>query len=1517
MNQIYDPSRSAAIVGIGLRFPGGLSSTEEFWRFLMDGGDAITEIPADRMDMGRLYDPTPAKAGHITTRFGGFLEDIDRFDARFFGIAPREAESMDPGQRLVLETAWEAIEDAGLDAAQLRDRPVGVFVGQWVSDFEARLLRHEEAMDFRKTSGSGRYATPGRLSYCLGLQGPSLSIDTACASSLTAVHLALQSLRSGESEMAFAAGVNIILSPHITIGFSQSRMMAPDGRCKFGDAGGDGYVRSEGAGMLLLKRLDRALADGDRIHAVVRGSAVNNDGRSGQSFGTPGRGGQEQLLRSALADAGAEARQISYVEAHGTGTRKGDPVELGAIGEIVGDRREGKLLVGSVKTNIGHTEGAAGLAGLIKTALILKHGKVPPSLHLETPNPEVDWDGMSVAIPKIRQTLPESETGWLAGVNSFGIAGSNSHVVLQSPPAPNMTRGNSHCVLTGFKLVLPISAQTGSGLQALAGRYLEATERAGDAELAKICAAASQHRTGLMERAVLGGFGSEGVLTQLRALAAGENSGLRGLAPEVAPKVVFVAPGQGGQWQGMARELLKNSPVFSKSIADCSKALSKIVDWQLEEVLTVNGLPENNRIDVIQPTLVALAISYANLLKAMGIHPDMVIGHSMGEVAAAAISGSLTLDDAMRIVAKRSLLMADLSGTGGMALVELVGEALEARLRQYPELGLAARNGPRSSVVSGETGALDKFLAEVEHKGIFCRRVHVDVASHSPQMEPLAAQLSGGLVDLTAQAGEIPMISTVFGCEVTGTELVADYWGENLRKPVLFDAAVRKAIGAGGNVFVELGPHPVLLPSIKDIGGDLGETVHAYACGKRDVDNSDAMVACAAGLWTVGCPLDWRSLYGENPRRTDLPGYPWQRERYWVQEAEIGFGAHADRLPQPDAETIGWLYHVDWQPTEIPSIALEAGLSDWLVVGDGPEDGVALAIRDALGVNGARVRVGCLDDVGGEDLNGLSIMALAPKGRSAARLPVALSQSLQAGGFRPRQLVYVTRGAMTPDIGETAKQGDPDQAALWGAARVVAQEQPEPPIRMIDLDPTEEPARTASLLVQSLVGLPDEDELALRGKDCFLPRLKGGLAAPSARALPWRADAACLITGGLGGVGTRVARRVAAEGARHLVLLGRTPLPPRAEWQTVAAESPASRAIANICSIEACGASVHYIASDVSDETVMQEALTAYAAERRPPIRALIHAAGNVRNGLAAQMNEADFDAVLRAKLEGAKVLDRLLPDLDLFVVFSSIAATLAPIGMANYAAANTGAEAIAERRRQQGQPALSIGWSAWDGTGMHEQTGDFTDSSELERVGARTLGPDQLEPLMGSILRSKRSAIIMDLDWSTFAATADRKRAIFGELVRAAGPAPVLISALPENATPQERRALILNLVRRAAGSVLQIAADTIDPDVAFGSLGLNSLMAMELRAELERKLGRRLPATLAWNYPTVTALARHLAENSEDAPAEKRREGSVKETAPQDAGFSFDDLAEALADSSDDYLAVALRPKRTGVRG
>ncbi|MDZ4361103.1 MAG: polyketide synthase, partial [Variovorax sp.] len=472
-------SEPIAIVGMGCRFPGGVMDPAGFWKLLREGGDAITEIPADRIDLGHYFDERAATAGRIMTRWGGFLQGIDEFDADFFGISPREAERLDPQQRLMLETAWEALEDAGLDTARLDGSNTAVFVGQWLSDFEARLFADAEGVDFYMTTGSGRYATSGRLSYMLGLRGPSLTLDTACSSSLAAVHLAVRSIRSGESDLAIAGGVNVILQPHISIAYSQSRMMAPDGHCKFGDAGGDGYVRSEGAGLVVLKSLQRALDDGDRIYAVIRGSAINNDGRSSGSMGTPSRVGQEELLRSAYRDAGVAPSRVGYVEAHGTGTRAGDPVELGALSAVLGDDRPPahRAVVGSVKTNIGHTEGAAGVAGLIKAALALHHQHIPQSLHCKVLNPAIPWADMPVAVAQEAAPWPRGAEARVAGVSAFGIAGTNAHVVLEDAPA----QPQAAVVSTRAHALLALSARSAAALKALAGRYADLLENAADA----------------------------------------------------------------------------------------------------------------------------------------------------------------------------------------------------------------------------------------------------------------------------------------------------------------------------------------------------------------------------------------------------------------------------------------------------------------------------------------------------------------------------------------------------------------------------------------------------------------------------------------------------------------------------------------------------------------------------------------------------------------------------------------------------------------------------------------------------------------------------------------------------------------------------------------------------------------------------------------------------------------------------------------------------------------------------
>ena len=876
-----------AIVGIGCRFPGGVADAASFWRLMSEGRDAITEIPSDRIDVARYFDPRAATPGRMMTRWGGFLQHIDEFDAGFFGMSPREAERLDPQQRLLLETAWEAFEDAGLDVNRLDGTPTGVFVGQWLSDFEARLFVDPEAVDFYMTTGSGRYAASGRLSYAFGLRGPSLTLDTACSSSLVAIHLAVRSLRDGESQLAIAGGVNVILQPHISIAYSQSRMMAPDGRCKFGDAQGDGYVRSEGAGLVVLKPLDRALADGDRVYAVVRGSATNNDGRSSGSMGTPSALGQEELLRGAYRDAGCSPGDVGYVEAHGTGTRAGDPVELGALGAVLGSgRRSGfKARVGSIKTNLGHTEGAAGVAGLIKVALALHHGRIPASLNCHELNPAVDWDHAPYEIA--RQAAPWPGERRLGGVSAFGIAGTNAHVVLEQAPVSLTSRGPSSTAQG--PCLLPLSARSPEALRALAGAFADLLAAPQAPSMSDVCATAALHRTALEYRAAFATETAGDLIDRLRRFADGEEDAAQSHGQNTQSgghRLAFVCPGQGAQWRGMTRELIAHESVFRASLERADAALRRHVPWSLMAQLQDDTDDLAERISVVQPVLLAVEIALAELWRSRGVEPQAIVGHSMGEIAAAYIAGVLDLDTAMAIVCRRSALMERTSGNGAMALVELPVEQAAARLRPHGgRASVAVSNSPRSCVISGDPAVVASVIADLERDGIFARLVKVDVASHSPQMDPLVAELVASQSGLCPHTAELTLYSTVDAARRDGTELGADYWGRNLRQTVRFGETIAAMIGDGIDTFIELGPHPTLLNAVRQVAEDRGRDVLALPSLRRQEPERLQLLITIGALFVAGQDIAWRRLFPGGYARVDLPHYPWQRERHWLDIA--------------------------------------------------------------------------------------------------------------------------------------------------------------------------------------------------------------------------------------------------------------------------------------------------------------------------------------------------------------------------------------------------------------------------------------------------------------------------------------------------------------------------------------------------------------------------------------------------------------------------------------------------------
>ncbi len=879
-----------AVIGVGCRLPGEVDDAEAFWALLRAGRTTRSEVPAARWDVALHHDPDPTAAGKVATRFGNFLGDIAGFDAEFFGISPREAACIDPQHRVLAEVAWEALEDAGVPPASLVGTRTGVYAGIMSSEY-AKLLAvgdYTEVDTYYLTGNQMSFAA-GRISYLLGLQGPCMAIDTACSSSLVAVHQACRSLRAGECDVALAGGVSLVLTPELSVALSRSQVMAPDGQCKTFDADADGLGRGEGAGMVVLRRLSDAQLRGDRILCVIRGSAVNHDGASG-GLTVPSGAAQEALLRAALADAAIEPERVGYHEAHGTGTRLGDLIETRAIAAVhgVGRAADRPLRLGALKANIGHLDAAAGIAGLIKAALIVDRGELPPHPTLRRRNEHVPWDSHAMEVPTVLSAWPEEGAPRVAGVSAFGLSGINAHVVLEQAPATTTTQ----LVDDGRAQLLVVSARSPQALRALATAYAALLQREGGPGARAVAAAAALRREHHEHRLTVVGATPEALADGLAAYVAGrEHPGVRdGRARSQEPRrVVFVCPGQGSQWHGMGRRLWAEEPAFRAAMDRIDPAVQAWTGWSPSQVLTgAPGAPELGSIAVIQPTLFAMSVALAALWRAWGIEPAAVVGHSMGEVAAACIAGALSLEDGARIICERSRLMRQVSGRGGMAVVELGVDEIGPDIATCGgSVAIAAQNGPRSTVLSGDAAALDRLLATWQAREVFGRRVKVDVASHSPQVDPLLDELRTTLRGLSPRTGAVPLYSTVTGAPVPGAALDPAYWVRNLREPVRFAPVIERLLAEGHDAFIELSPHPVLLPFVAAMAADASAragapTVVVVASLRREQDERASLLDALAELHVHGAPVDWRRLHPDAGAPFRLPAYPWQRRRHWL-----------------------------------------------------------------------------------------------------------------------------------------------------------------------------------------------------------------------------------------------------------------------------------------------------------------------------------------------------------------------------------------------------------------------------------------------------------------------------------------------------------------------------------------------------------------------------------------------------------------------------------------------------------
>ncbi|WP_258564819.1 type I polyketide synthase, partial [Streptomyces sp. WELS2] len=828
---------------------------EAFWRLLCDGADAITAPPVGRQGV----------------RHGGYLDRVDGFDAAFFGVSPREAVGMDPQQRLMLELAWEALEDARIVPDTLTGGPTGVFVGSMWEDYTS--LAYPGHITPHTLTGTNRGVIAGRVSHFLGVRGPSMTVDTAQSSALVAVHLAVESLRRGESALALAGGVNLNLTAAREQGAAEFGGLSPDDRCFTFDARANGFVRGEGGAFLVLKPLARALADGDRVYGVIRGSAVNHDGAT-QSLTVPSAQAQEQVIREALDRAGVRPADVQYVELHGTGTAVGDPVEAAALAAAYRDPAEpgdagSALRVGSVKTNVGHLEGAAGIVGLLKAVLSVYHRALPPSLNYETPNPAIPLDALALRVQTDLTPWPRPDAPLLAGVSSFGMGGTNAHVIVEQAPDPAAPPARRPAP-EARPAPWIVTARTKQALRAQIERLHEHVRSHPDLTDAEVAHALATTRTRFAHRAVL--------LDSAR-IAAGR-AGTPG-------RTVFVFPGQGAQWVGMGRELYAAYPVFRAAMDECAQALAPYTDWSLTDVL--DGAPLD-RVDIVQPALFSVMVSLAALWRSFGVEPDAVVGHSQGEIAAAYVAGALSLSDAARIVALRSRALVALTGRGGMVSVALSAERAEDYVSRWGgALTVAVVNAAGSVVVSGDTQALSELVESCAADGIRARAVPVDYASHSPHVEAIRERLHTELDGVRPRQGTIPYYSAVTGGLLHDTtELDAGYWYRNLREPVRFDLATAALLADGHGVVVEVSPHPVLLPALeqtleqarKRTGGP------GVATGtlSRDRGGPDAFLTALSRLFVAGVPVDWSPAVAETAP-VDLPTYAFQRRSYWLPEA--------------------------------------------------------------------------------------------------------------------------------------------------------------------------------------------------------------------------------------------------------------------------------------------------------------------------------------------------------------------------------------------------------------------------------------------------------------------------------------------------------------------------------------------------------------------------------------------------------------------------------------------------------
>jgi acyl transferase domain-containing protein/acyl-CoA synthetase (AMP-forming)/AMP-acid ligase II/pimeloyl-ACP methyl ester carboxylesterase len=1443
-----------AIIGIGCRFPGA-NNPEEFWQLLRDGKDAISNS-GDRW----------AGSG-----WGGFIDNVDRFDPQFFGITPREAQSIDPQQRLLLEVSWSALEDAAIANSELAGSNTGVFIGISSSDYSQLRFHYGTDVDAYLGTGNAHSIAANRLSYLFDLKGPSLAVDTACSSSLVALHLASQSLKRGECDQAIAGGVNLMLSPELSQTFAMAGMMAQDGRCKTFDAEADGYVRGEGCGVVILKRLADAQRDGDRILAVVKGSAINQDGRS-NGLTAPNGLSQQAVMRQALANANLFPAEVSYIESHGTGTSLGDPIEVNSLKAVLGAREESCYL-GSLKTNIGHLEAAAGIAGLIKAVLCLQQGAIPPNLHFHKLNPLIDLADSKIEIPQ--QLQPWKSEVKYAGVSSFGFGGTNAHVVLgagetgKQGERENGENGENDSLKQRSLHLLTLSAKTEPALQDLVLSYQNYLKNNSKSNLADLCYTASTGRTHFNHRLAIAVQTKAQLTEQLANFTTGQAS--KGIAVgniNHNNQVAFLFTGQGSQYLNMGYELYQTQPVFKAAINRCAEILSSYLDHSLLEVLfseqpsSFSPHPSSwlNETIYTQPAIFALEYALAQMWLDWGIKPTALIGHSVGEYVAATIAGVFSLADALKLVAMRGKLMQNLSQEGDMFAV-LTDEATVASIIApfAAKIAIAAINTDQSIVISGEQAVVAEVVGKFDSLGIKSKQLKVSHAFHSPLMKPILQAFREIAESVAYYPPQAELISNVTGDLATVDINTPNYWVNHVVAPVRF-AEGMKTLQQKCNIFLEIGSKPTLIGMGRSSIAVDATSVWLPSLRPKKQDWQQVLQSLSS-LYVRGIDINWQNVArGLNTQKVALPTYPFQRQSYWLTKVVNSNSKLEVYLPTQQVETPKF-YQIQWQEySDELSAELITDNKIWLVFTGGHNLGEKLKVKlerqqqDCLIISDRDLNPDKLTQIFNQYQNIGKIIYLAGLNQPTETIAeitnyqqqhctnvLNLLQTLTAN-FVAAPIWLMTRGCQAVhSLDSTADSIAIAASCLWGLASAIAIEHPEFWGGIVDLDLKPSNNQVDNLL-QIISQTNQEDRIAVRQDQLYVPRLQATADLDSSKSLAL-STGSYLITGGLGSLGLKAAQLLAAQGAKNLILLGRSqPL------------EHAQQAIANLAQQ---GVTVDIVQVDITNYAALKN--TVDLALTKHSIKGVIHSAGVIDDGLLQNQTWASFQQVIAPKIAGAWNLHQATQDLELdfFVLFSSVAALIGSPGQSNYTVANAGLDAIARYRHSQGLPALSINWGAWADSGMAVEQG-------FKVKGLNLIEPDAGLVALKQLLASKATQVgVIDADWQELSQkfTYLQQSNYFSQLVT---PTDSLNKQIFQEllATPiTQRPAYLTQYLQTAIAEILQLEPAKLSVKESLLELGMDSLMVMEAINQLKTDLQLILYPREFYERPQINHLAEYLA--------------------------------------------------------